>query len=120
MYKENMSSEVLQQVDTLEKIEVKNFINDINYQPDSTIIKMVLKKSNGNVVLFTFDKDQGLIEHSASSEALVYIIEGEIESTIAGENYLLKEGDKLTLPAKIPHSLFALKQTKMLLVIITS
>jgi len=59
-----------------------------------------------------------LIEHSASSEALVYIIEGEIEFTIEGESYTLKDGDTLTLPAKIPHSLFALKRTKMLLVII--
>lgn len=110
----------VQQIDQAEKLEIKNFKDDIEYQTDSTIIKMVAKKSNGNIVLFAFDKDQGLIEHSASSDALVYIIEGEIEFTIAGEKYLLKEGDTLTLPAKIPHSLYAINRTKMLLVIISN
>jgi len=110
----------IQQTDYAEGLEVKNFKNDIDYQPDSTIIKMVSKKPTGNIVLFAFDKDQGLIEHSASSDALVYIIEGEIEFTVAGVNYLLKEGDTLTLPAKIPHSLFAIKRTKMLLVILSN
>ncbi len=110
----------IQQLETSERISVKNLKEDLKYQIDSTIIKMILKKSNGNIVLFAFDKDQGLIEHAASSDALVFIIEGEIEFTISGEKYLLKEGDTLTLPAKAPHSLFALNQTKMLLVIISN
>ncbi len=120
MYRENITNEITGKAETSEKIEVKNFIEGLNYQPDSTIIKMILKKSQGNVVLFAFDKDQGLIEHSASSEALVYIIEGEIEFKIAGESYVLKQGDSLILPAKIPHSLFAINRTKMLLVIISN
>jgi len=107
-----------QQINTLTNISINNYKNGIEFQPDSTIIKMVLKKSNGNVVLFAFDKEQGLIEHSASSDALVFIIEGEIEFTISNERYILKEGDTITLPAKIPHSLCAIKQTKMLLVVI--
>ncbi len=119
MFKENIDSNNSQRVNTAEKIEIKNFKDDIAYQPDSSIIKMVLKKPNGNIMLFAFDKEQGLIEHSASSDAMVYIIEGEIQFTLAGVEYLLKEGDTLTLPAKIPHSLFAVKQTKMLLVILS-
>jgi|YelNatPaOPRAMG01_1025707.scaffolds.fasta_scaffold27750_2 quercetin dioxygenase-like cupin family protein len=109
----------IQQIETSENILVKNLKDDLKYQPDSTIIKMILNKSNGNIVLFAFDKDQGLIEHAASSDALVYIIEGEIKFIISGEEYNLKEGDTLMLPAKIPHSLFAIKQTKMFLVIIS-
>ncbi|MHB8854543.1 MAG: cupin domain-containing protein [Ignavibacteriaceae bacterium] len=108
-----------QQISTSPHIPINNFKNNTEYQPESTIIKMILKKSNGNVVLFAFDKEQGLIEHAASSDALVFIIEGEIEFTISGEKYLLKEGDTFTLPAKIPHSLYALKQTKMFLIIIS-
>jgi len=109
-----------QQIETSENIPVKNLNVDLKYQPDSTIIKMILNKSNGNIVLFAFDKDQGLIEHAASSDALVYVIEGKINFTISGEEYLLKEGDTITLPAKIPHSLFAVEQTKMLLIIINA
>jgi quercetin dioxygenase-like cupin family protein len=108
-----------QQLDTIENLPVKNIKEGIEFQSDSTIIKMILKKNNGNIVLFAFDKEQGLIEHAASSDALVFIIEGEIEFTISNGKYLLKEGDTLTLPSKIPHSLFAIKQTKMLLVVIS-
>ncbi len=119
MFRENITDDISHDVLTSGKIEVKNFKDQIGYQQDSTVIKTVLKKQNGNVVLFAFDKDQGLIEHSASSEALIYIIEGEIDFIIAGETYLLKDGDSLKLPVKAPHSLFAKEKTKILLVVIS-
>ncbi len=119
MFKENITDNTYQHLDISGKNEVKNFKDGIKYQSDSTIIKMILKKEEGNIVLFAFDKEQGLIEHSASSDAFIFIIEGGIVFTISGENYKLIEGDTLTLPANIPHSLFALKPTKMLLIVIT-
>lgn len=101
-----------------DKVLVKNLLNDYDYQPESITIKTVLKNPAGSVVLFILDKEQGLIEHAASSEALVCILEGEIDFTISNQNYKLKAGNTLKLPARIPHSLLAVERTKMLLIIV--
>ncbi len=110
--------EDLNNSEKLDKIVIKNLKKDYEYQSESITIKTVLKNSNGSIALFILDKEQGLIEHAASSEALVYILEGEIDFMISNHNYKLKEGNVLRLPAKIPHSLISVERTKMLLIIL--
>lgn len=95
----------------------RNLKNDFEYQPESVTIKTIFKSEKGSAALFLIDKEQGLIEHAAASDALVYILEGEIDFIVSGKKYNLKEGDVLGLPAKIPHSLAAVEKTKMLLTV---
>ncbi|MHA1501909.1 MAG: cupin domain-containing protein, partial [Candidatus Heimdallarchaeota archaeon] len=75
-------------------------------------------KKTGNVTVFAFDKDEGLSEHTAPFDALVYVIDGEVEITIAKDVFHLKKGETIIMPADIPHALKALKQFKMMLVMI--
>lgn len=99
------------------KIFIKSLKNDYGYEPESILIKTIFREQTGSIALFILDKEQGLIEHAASSDALVYVLEGDIEFTIAKQNYMLKEGEFLKLPAGIPHSLSAIVKAKMLLII---
>ncbi len=101
----------------LDEVQVKNLLNDYEYQPESITIKTISKNSAGSIVLFILDKEQGLIEHAASSKALAFVLEGEINFTISEQEYKLKKGDIITLPAKVPHSLIAIEKAKMLLAI---
>ena len=50
--------------------EVINLLSQLNYQVDSIVSKILLKKDNGNVTLFAFDKGQGLTEHTSPYDAL--------------------------------------------------
>jgi quercetin dioxygenase-like cupin family protein len=65
--------------------------------------------------LFAFDKDQGLSEHTAPFDALVYILEGEAQVSISGKLFELKTGDAIIMPANEPHTLKAVQKFKMLL-----
>ena len=47
----------------------------ISYSDGSIVSKMLLDKDTGSVTLFAFDKGQGLSEHKAPFDALVYNIE---------------------------------------------
>lgn len=109
--------EVLEQKKEAKNILLKNLKNDFDYQTESVTIKTIFRAANGSTALFIIDKEQGLIEHAATSDALVYILEGEIDFTVSQKKYNLKEGNVLSLPAKIPHSLIAVEKTKMLLTI---
>lgn len=98
--------------------EARNLISLVDYQSDSVVSKEVIKKEKGTVTLFAFDKGQGLSEHTAPFDALVYIFDGRAEINIAGKQYNLKAGETIIMPANKPHSLKASERFKMLLVMV--
>lgn len=95
-----------------------NFKKDIEYAGNSVVSKRVLEQKTGNITLFSFDKGQKLSEHSAPFDAMVQVVEGQVEITIDKKPYLLKEGETIIMPANIPHALLAVEKFKMLLTMI--
>jgi quercetin dioxygenase-like cupin family protein len=100
--------------------KISNLEGMVAYQDGSIVSREIIKKPTGTVTIFAFDRDQGLSEHTAPFDALVYIVEGEVEIAIAGEPHRLKAGDTIVMPGGKPHALKALTRFKMLLVMIRS
>jgi len=92
----------------------------LEYQSGAVVSREVVRKGAGTVTLFAFDKAQGLSEHTAPFDALVYLVDGEAEILIAGKKNKVKKGDFIIMPANKPHALKAVKKFKMLLVMIKS
>jgi len=92
----------------------------VNYQDGSVVSREIIRKSTGTVTLFAFDVGQGLSEHTAPFDALVYVVDGEVEFIISGKAYHLNQGEFVILPANETHALKALSKFKMLLVMIKS
>lgn len=90
----------------------------ISYEKGSIVSKELIKKEAGTVTLFSFDKGQGLSEHTAPFDALVYVIDGEAKVCISKKSRTVKRGQMLIMPANKPHSLSADKRFKMLLVLV--
>ena len=82
------------------------------------VSKTLIKKDIGNVTLFAFDAGQGLSEHTAPFDAVVYILDGKAEITIGGQPQNVVAGEMLIMPANIAHALHAANRFKMLLVMI--
>ena len=101
-----------------EKGTVLNMATMIEYSAGGVISKQVLKNNMGNITLFSFDKGQGLSEHTAPFDAMVEIIDGEAEITIGGNPLILTVGQSVIMPANISHALHAKQQFKMLLTMI--
>jgi quercetin dioxygenase-like cupin family protein len=92
----------------------------VDYQPGAVVSRQVIAKPTGTVTLFAFDKGEGLSEHTAPFDALVQILDGEVEVTISGKPHRLATGQAMIMPAGEPHALKALERLKMLLVMIKS
>lgn len=101
-----------------EKILHEALIDSINYQDNSVVSKQIVKKPNGNITLFAFSKDESLTEHTSPFDAIVYMVDGEMEIIIGGKPYLVKAGEYILMPANIPHGLKAVVNSKMLLTMI--
>ncbi len=100
--------------------QVVNLEGLIGYQEGAVVSRTVIDQRTGTVSLFSFDKGQGLSEHTAPFDALVYLLDGEAEITISGRASCVKKGELLIMPAHEPHALRAVEKFKMLLVMIRS
>ena len=90
----------------------------VEYQEGSVVSRTLIDKKAGTVTLFAFDEGQGLSEHTAPYDALVYLVDGEAEVTISGRVYRLKKGEMIIMPANQPHALRAVKRFKMVLTMV--
>lgn len=95
-----------------------NLEKHVNYADGSVVSKTLLKKDVGNITIFAFDSGQGLSEHTAPFDAVVYILDGKARITIGGKIQNVNSGEMLIMPANIPHSLSAEEKFKMLLIMI--
>lgn len=92
--------------------------NEVTYGIGSVVSKTLLKKETGNLTLFAFDTGQGLSEHTAPFDAVVYIVDGTADVIIGGDTHRVAAGEMIVMPAGVPHALNAPEPFKMLLVMI--
>jgi len=92
----------------------------LSYQGGSVVSREILRKPTGTVTMFAFDAGQGLSEHTAPFDALVHVLDGQVEVSIAGKPHRLEAGDLILMPAHEPHALKAITRFKMILIMIRS
>jgi quercetin dioxygenase-like cupin family protein len=96
----------------------KNVAAAIEYQTGGVVSRQLLKKPAGNVTLFAFDEGQELTEHTSPFDALLHVIDGEAEVSIAGVPHRVLAGEMILLPAARPHAVKAPMRFKMVLTMI--
>ena len=102
------------------KAQTSNLAGLIDYQDGSVVSRTIIDKKSGTVTLFAFDENQGLSEHTAPYDAMVYVVDGEVEVVISGKPIRLKQGEMTIMPANQPHALTAKTRFKMVLTMIKS
>ena len=88
---------------------------ETQYAPNGIVSRTLLRTANSRTVLFGFAEGQELTEHTSTQHALIQILSGECEFSLAGKLHTLKSGDLLFMPARLPHAVRATQQFSMLL-----
>jgi quercetin dioxygenase-like cupin family protein len=88
------------------------------YETGAVVSRAIIKKPVGTVTIFSFDKGEGLSEHTAPFDALVSVLDGAAEVSIDGKPQRVAAGQLIIMPAGKPHSLKAVERFKMMLVMI--
>lgn len=91
-----------------------------NYQYGSVVSKSLINKKSATITFFAFDEGQFLSEHTAPFDAMVQVLDGEVEIMISGSPFHLKQGEMIIMPANEPHALKAVRKFKMILTMIKS
>lgn len=90
----------------------------IKYQSGTVVSRTIINQPAGTVTLLAFDQGQGLSEHTAPYDAMVYLLDGQTEIKISGQKRKLAAGEMIIMPANKPHALQAVEKFKMLLIMI--
>lgn len=90
----------------------------IDYAEGGVVSKELIHNDSGSVTLFSFDAGQGLSEHSAPYDALINVIDGEMELTVDGIKNVIKTGEAFVIPSGARHSVNAAKPFKMMITMI--
>lgn len=106
---------IFKNIQSEKSIDLKNLVP---YSDNAINSIMLALTKDLNITIFSFDKNEFINEHSAPADALVYILEGELEISIDKKIYIVKENEMILMPAKVLHSLKALDKSKMLLIIV--
>lgn len=102
----------------LDHESVLSLTEQVSVQPGQIVSKTLAQNRAVSITLFAFDKGEEIGTHDSQGDAMVTVLEGTGQFTVDGRNYLCKTGETLVMPAKKPHSVFAVESFKMLLTVI--
>lgn len=98
--------------------EVVELATQVTYQPGQVVSRTLVQNSGVSITLFAFPAGEGLSTHTASGDALVYLLDGEARITIDEHAMTVATSQAVVLPANVPHAVAAVSNCKMLLVLI--
>lgn len=109
-----MNSKIMKNIELSTIYELENLVS---YQQGQVVSKTLVQNPNVNLTLFSFDKGEEISTHTSHGEAMVYIIEGKADVTIAGETVSLTAGQTIVMPSEVPHAVYAPEPMKFMLTV---
>lgn len=93
---------------------------EVEIPTEGTLSKVLYKDDQVRVVVFAFDADQDLTEHSTPLAAVVQVVSGRIRLTLEDNSVELVPGSWVHMPPSMPHSVQAIEPSVMLLSMLRS
>ena len=94
---------------------IVSLADETRYAANGIVSRTILRTPTSRVVLFGFAAGQELTEHTSTQHAMIQMLAGECEFSLAGKPHPLKAGDLLYMPPNLAHAVKATTQFSMLL-----
>ncbi len=95
--------------------KILSLADETKFAANGIVSRTLLRTANSRVVLFGFSEGQELTEHTSTQHAVIQILSGECEFSLAGQPSVVKAGDLIYLPPNLPHAVKAITPFSMLL-----
>ncbi len=105
-------------IKNISQSEIFNLKDQISYQDGQIVSKTLAQNDALSITLFSFAKGEEISTHASGGDAMVTCLDGTGKITIAGKNYILKEGESIVMPAGHPHAVYGKEAFKMLLIVV--
>jgi quercetin dioxygenase-like cupin family protein len=105
-------------IKNIEFSKVINLKDLISYQEGQVISRTISQTPTVSISLFSLDKGEGISSHITPGDAMVQVLDGEVEITIGNDIFNVKAGETIIMPSNVPHGLEARVRFQMLLTVI--
>jgi quercetin dioxygenase-like cupin family protein len=95
--------------------KILSLAKETQFASNGIVSRTLLRTPTTRVVLFGFAAGQELTEHTSTQHALIQVLSGQCEFSLAGKPHKLTTGDLLYMPPNLPHAVKATEQFSMLL-----
>ena len=100
--------------------DVQDIASMIQINEQATVSRTVMHCEGMRLVLFSFDKDEILSEHTAAMPVILQTLEGALEITADGRTVILRPGDVIHFGTRLPHAVRALEPSELALFMLDS
>lgn len=101
----------------IDKETVLNLAELTDYQDGQIVSKTLVQNEKISITLFAFDKGEEISTHESEGDALVTVLDGVGRFTVGANVFVLKQGDSIVMPRRLPHAVFAQERFKMQLTV---
>ena len=105
-------------IKNLDHETVVKLIDEISVQPGQVVSKTLAQNPAVSITLFAFAKGEEISTHESVGDAMVTVLEGTGRFTVGGKPHIVKAGETLVMPAKVPHAVYGEEDFKWLLTVV--
>ena len=97
---------------------IADLAKQVDIPVDGILSRTLYSDEEVRVVLFGFGAGQELSEHTASTPAILHIVQGEARLTLGDDSLEARAGAWVHMPPELRHSVFAKTPVVMLLLLL--
>ena len=105
-------------IKNIEHDKVLLLVDEIQVQKGQIVSKTLAQNDAVSLTLFAFSEGEEIGTHDSVGDAMVHVLEGVGRFTVGGKEHICRAGDVLVMPAKVPHSVYAIEDFKWLLTVV--
>ncbi|MCF4136236.1 cupin domain-containing protein [Streptomyces sp. Tue 6430] len=88
---------------------------ELTVPEDGTLSRVLYRDDRLRVVGFAFAAGQELTEHTSALPVVIQVVRGRLDLTLGEERTVAGPGSWIHLPARLPHTVYAVEPSVMLL-----
>ena len=98
--------------------KVQTLTSLVNAEDGQIVSKTLAQNKAVSITLFAFDKGEEIGMHDSTGDAMVTVLEGTGRFTVGGVPHIVKAGETLVMPAKVPHAVYGEEAFKWVLTVV--
>ncbi len=105
----------------MKNIELNKIItleDEVGYFPGQIISKTLAQNANVSITLFSFSKGEEISTHESDGDAMAQVLDGTGKFTVGDKEHIVKKGEMLIMPSRVPHAVYGEENFKMLLTVV--
>lgn len=105
-------------IKNMEHEKVLKLADLVAVQPGQIVSRTLAQNKAVSITLFAFDQGEEISTHASEGDAMVTVLEGVGRFTVGGAAHIVKAGETLVMPAKIPHAVYGVEPFRWMLTVV--